>query len=253
MKKLTKIILLILISLLIIPVSITKAQEENEETKELTPEEELKLHIENYETMVKNNAGWNEKYEVIKSIRSYLDSNVHIPKAYEIIVKWFYINGPLRLCKKYGQKAVDISAKLDQIVFTRDTIFYMGLLYMKKTYLDYGKALGYFNIVNGMGKDIYTAKSELLHQMGICYKELHSVREDENDTRYIYLAEAAFEFAVFLENNIENRYQLGQTYEKLGKYKKAVESYEIGLEINPNYEKIILAKKQLENKMNESN
>ncbi len=237
----------LIIFMLLISGNIITPQESSIHSSE--KDNEIMQLIENYEELVKNNAKWEEKDLIIKKIKRYIDSNYHNAIAYEVLVKWYYDNYPIKSAITYGQKAIDISNKVGEVFFTRNLVYYMGLCYMKKGTIDYGKALGYFNIVNGIGKDDYSTKAILFYNMGICYRELYNVREYEIDKRFLYLSEVSFEFAAFLENNIENHYQLGYTYELLGDYKKALKSYNDALEINPSFSKVVLAKKNLLNKM----
>jgi tetratricopeptide (TPR) repeat protein len=225
---------------------------ENDNTEEEKPieeivQEELEILVENYNEVVKENEGWNAEYEIISKIKEHIDNNFHNPRAYEALVKFYYKNGPKSLARKYGQKAIDVSNKLKEIYFTRDIIYYIGLYYLNKSTIDYGRALGYFNVVNAMGNDDISAKAELFYNIGVCYYNLFMVREIDEDMRFVYLSESAFEFSVYLEPNIESLYDLGKVYIILGKYEEAMNSFDRALEINPSIEKVIEAKEELLN------
>lgn len=208
-------------------------------------EEELRGLVEEYRELVSNSARWHEKDRVVKKIKRHIDRNHHYAKAYEVLVEWYYTNYPISNARKYGQKALDVSHTLGQMFFTRDLVYRMGLFYLKKQYLDYGKALGYFKIVNNLGRDDYSLKADLFYNMGICYRNLHLVKGSDEDLRYLYMAEVSFEFSVFLEKSIENYYELGKTYELLKNYESALDAYNKALDIYPSYQKASKAKEEL--------
>ncbi len=226
--------------------------EENENTEEEKPieelvQEELEILVEDYNEVVKENEGWNAEYEIISKIKNHIDNNFHNSRAYEALVKFYYKNGPKSLARKYGQKAIDVSNKLKKVYFTRDIIYYMGLYYLNKSKIDYGRALGYFNVVNAMGNDDVSSKAELFYNIGVCYYNLFMVREIDDDMRFAYLAESSYEFSVFLDPNIGSLYDLGKVYILLGKYEESLNSFNQALEINPSIEKVLEAKEELLN------
>ncbi len=213
--------------------------------------EQIEILVEEYNSVVKDNGGWQKEYDVIKQIKERIDNNFHNARGYEALIKFYYKNGPATQVKKYGQKAIDVSNSMGKVYFTRDIVYRLGLYYLKEYSVDYGKALGYFKIVNAMGNDDKSPKSELLYYMGVCYYNNYKVRENENDRRFLYLAQTSYEFSVFLEENIENLYDLGNVYAELKEYGKAIKSYNKALDINPSVEKVINAKKDIENLIGE--
>ncbi len=250
----TSIIMLVLFTLVLAQSIYT--QEDSTETTTKTEDrsdedivnEQIEILVEEYNSVVKDNGGWQKEYDVIKQIKERIDNNFHNSRGYEALIKFYYKYGPLSQVRKYGQKAIDVSNSMGKIYFTRDIVYRLGLYYVKKkSNVDYGKALGYFNFVNAMGNDDKSPKSELLYYMGVCYYNIYKVRENENDRRFLYLAQTAYEFSVFLEENIENLYDLGNVYAELKEYGKAIKSYNKALDINPSVEKVINAKKEIEN------
>ncbi len=239
------LIVLIFYIILLSPALINSQSEGGEFSLNPQTEEAIKGLVQEYRELVRNSARWNEKDSVIKKIKRYIDRNYHYAEAYEVLVEWYYTNYPISNARKYGQKALNISSKLNQMFFTRDLVYKLGLFYLKKQYLDYGKALGYFKIVNNLGKDDYSSKADLFYHMGLCYRKLQIVKGSDEDLRYLYMAEVSFEFSVFLEKSIENYYELGKTYELLKKYDSALDSYNKALDINPSYQKALQTKRKL--------
>ncbi len=223
-----------------------KYMEDENSSDEKIINEQIETLVEEYNSIVKDNGGWQKEYDVIKQIKRIIDNNFHNARGYEALIKFYYKYGPIGQVRVYGQKSLDISNSLGKIYFTRDVVYTLGLYYLKKSKVDYGKALGYFNIVNAMGNDEKSPKSELLYYMGLCYHNIHKVRENQEDKRFLYLAQCAYEFSVFLEENIENLYNFGNVYLDLGEYKKANESYDKALKINSSIEKVLIAKQELE-------
>jgi tetratricopeptide (TPR) repeat protein len=223
----------------------TSSNDQEEKTTEELIQEELNTLVNRYNEVVKENKGWNAEFEVIKEIKRHIDNNYHNPLAYEALVKFYYKYGSKIKAREYGQKAIDVSNKLKEIYFTRDVIYYMGLYYINHSKIDYGKALGYFNLVNAMGNDETSAKAELMYNIGLCYYKMFQVREIEDDMRFAYLAEVAYEFSIFLEPNIDNLYDLGNIYIIFGKYENALDAFNQALDINPSIEKVLDAKEDL--------
>jgi tetratricopeptide (TPR) repeat protein len=245
MRNKTLIISIFVMMILLSPGLINSQEETEKFSLDSETKETIQGLVEEYRELVRNNARWHEKDSVVKNIKRYIDRNYHYAEAYEVIVEWYYTNYPISNARKYGQKALDISAKLNQMFFTRDLVYKMGLFYLKKQYLDYGKALGYFKIVNNLGKDDYSSKADLFYHMGLCYRKLQIVKGNGEDLRYLYMAEVSYEFSVFLEKSIENYFELGKTYELLKKYDYALESYNKALDINPSYQKALQTKENL--------
>ncbi|MFW5799686.1 MAG: hypothetical protein ACOCV8_02625, partial [Spirochaetota bacterium] len=182
-KVFTLIILLFLLNTILIIGGVLYSQEDETKTdidsSELAPKEYLRYLIDKYKELVKNNESWNERSEVIIKIRNEVDDGNYSADAFETLVEWYYKYGPYNRVIRYGELALKLTSQSmeedpdsGELYFTRDTIYYMGMLYFsRKGYLDYGRALGYFKIVNGLGMDDYSAKADIFYRMGVCYKE----------------------------------------------------------------------------------